>query len=389
MKTFRTLDDVNVSNKRVLLRLDLNSPIEKGKVKLSPRLIKHSKTIKELSKKNAKTCIIAHQGRPGGEDFFDLKQHARLLSNETGLNVKYVDDIYGDKALNAINKLKNKEVILLKNIRSCSEEFSNARNNKLLKTLSKVFDIFVQDALSILHREHASIIGFPKRLPSYIGRILEEEINALKKLNVKNAVYVLGGAKPSDHLDLLKYVLKEDKAKRILTTGVLGEAFLIAKGIDLGKKTEYIDELVESKVIPELKKLIKKYPKKIETPIDSAIKDKKRIEITLKDLPSRKNMFDIGKNTIKNYKKIIENSNTVFMKGTPGKYLDKEFMLGTKEILKAVSKAKFSFVGGGDTTTAMRMLNISERKYSYVSLSGGALLMYLAGKKLPGLEVLK
>lgn len=392
MKSICTLDDIDLENKKVLLRLDLNSPVEKNRIVVSPRILEHAKTVKELHNRNSKICIIAHQGRPNQKDFTSLRQHSDLLSKVLNLKVKYIDDLYGDKALTAINKLKNKEIILLKNLRSSKYEVitcsaTEHARSPLVRTLSKQFDIFVQDAFSILHRKQASILGFPKTLPTYVGRVLEDELKALKKLKVKNSVYILGGAKPSDHISLLKHLLKERKAKKILTAGVLGEAFLISKGVNLGKKKKYLEDLVDSKLLLELKKLIEKYSNLIETPIDFAIEDKKRKEITLKDLPSDKNMFDIGKKTIKKYKKIIEESEVVFMKGTPGKYLDKLFILGTKELLNSISKAKFSFVGGGDTTTAIKMLKM-ENKFSYRSLSGGALLAYLSGKKLPGLEII-
>ncbi|UCD04372.1 MAG: phosphoglycerate kinase [Candidatus Woesearchaeota archaeon] len=389
----KTLDDVNLKDKRVLVRVDINNPVEKGKVQISPRLIEHAKTIKELSRKKAKVCIIAHQGRPGRDDFIDLNQHAKLLTKVLKIKVKYIDDLYGNKAITEINRLNSGEIILLKNLRTCKDELAKVSpaihaKSKLVTTLSKHFDIFVQDAFSILHRNQASIVGFPKVLPSYIGRILEEELIALTILKkVKNAVYVLGGAKPSDHIDLLKHVLKG--RVRVLTTGVLGEAFLIAKGVDIGKKKKYLKDLGALAVIPDLKSLLKKHANKIETPVDFAIRKKgKRIEINLNDLPSNEYMFDIGKKTINNYKKIIENSRAVFMKGTPGKYLEKEFLLGTKELLKATSKAKFSFIGGGDTTTALEIIKLNKKSFSYCSLSGGALLNYLAGNKLPGLEVL-
>lgn len=388
----KTLDDVDVKNKKVLVRVDINSPVKKGKVQISPRLFEHAKTLKELSRKKAKVCIIAHQGRPGKDDFVDLNQHAKLLTKILKINVIYIDDLYGKKALKSIDSLKPSEIILLQNLRKCDDELSKVSASQhskstLVVTLSKHFDIFVQDAFSVLHRSQASIVGFPKVLPSYIGRVLEEEIVALKKLNkVKNAVYVLGGAKPSDHIDLLKHILKKGKAKKILTSGVLGEAFLIAKGVDIGKKKEYLKDLGVLDVIPKLKKIKNK---KIETPIDFAIiKKGKRLEIDLKDLPSKEYMFDIGKKTIEKYKKIIEKSNAVFMKGTPGKYLKKEFILGTKEILKSVSRAKFSFIGGGDTSMAVEIINMKKSDFSYCSLSGGALLNYLAGNKLPGLEIL-
>jgi len=335
----------------------------------------HLQTLNELRRKKAITVILAHQSRQGKKDFTSLEQHAKLLK------VKFVPDILGKKAITAITKLKPGEVLLLENIRSIKDEFNTSiKDNDLINILALLFDIYLNDAFSISHRKQTSVTGFPQVLPHGIGRVMEKEIESLKKINLKNTLYILGGAKPKENIDILR------KNKNVLTAGIFGQLCTIAKGHNLGAQNKFL-----KKEIKEFVPLLKPLVKNIQTPIDFAVKiNGKRKEIPIQSFPSKYEIFDIGKKTQELYIKKIKQAKSIFMKGTAGYCEEKQFCQGTKSILEAIAKSKaFSILGGGHTTSAIAKLKINKKKFNYISLSGGALAEYVAGKKLPGVEVLK
>ncbi len=381
MKGFKTMDDVNLRHKTVLLRVDLNSAVVDGKVELSDRLIEHAKTIKEVVKKKARVVVIAHQGRKGESDFTSLKEHAKLLNKF--VKIKFVDDIIGKKAVDAIKSLKDGEAILLENVRFLNEEMQPGKNNKLVKTLSQYFDYYINDAFSVSHRDQASITGFPRVIPGLIGRVMEKEINGAEKIRFGKVLFVLGGVKPEEHIDLLN----SRKDAEVLTCGLFGQACAIASGYNLGKQNAV---LKKKKInLKDLKKLIGKID--LHVPTDFAVDSHgKREEIDLEDFPSKHEIFDIGERTVSRYARKIKKARTVLMKGPAGRYEDKKFMEGTKDLLNAMIESKgYTIVAGGNTLSAMKHLNISKDKVKHVSLSGGAFIEHIAGKKLPGLEALK
>ncbi len=390
----KTLDDFDVAGKRVLVRVDLNSPVENGVIQLSARIREHAKTLKELSDKKAKVVVLAHQGRKGEEEYLEsLEQHAKLLSGQIGKEVKYINYLFGSDVTKAIEELKEGEILLLKNTRSWDGETESLTakqhaKGSFVEVLKPYFDLFVQDALSVCHRSHASVVGFGYVLPSCAGRVLEAELKALEKVSEKIErpfVLILGGSKPADYIALINKYLEEDKVDAILSCGLFGQVCLIAKGIDLGKQNAFLEGKGAMDVIFDVKKVIDK----ITAPVDLAVKkDDKRVELKLDKFPNDYEVFDIGSKTIRQYCKILSDAKTIFLKGTPGYYLWPEFSKGTLKILKKIGKAKaFSLVGGGDSSAAVEMFEI--KGINHVSLSGGALLRYLAGKRLPGLEVLE
>lgn len=390
----KTLDNFNVSGKRVLVRVDLNSPVNEGIVLLSARIKQHARTIKELSDKNAKVVILAHQGRKGEEEYLEsLDQHAKLLSEQVGKEVKYINYLFGSEVVKAIEELKEGEILLLKNTRSWDGETEGLTAKQhakgtLVEVLKEYFDLFVQDALSVCHRSHASVTGFAYVLPNCAGRVLEGELKALEKVteNIERPfVLILGGAKPSDYIDLINKYLEEDTVDAILSCGLFAHVCLIAKGIELGKQQGFLEGKGAMECIFDIKKIVDK----ITVPVDVAVKkDDKRKELKIDKLPSEYEIFDIGSKTIKQYCKILSKAKTIFLKGTPGYYLWPEFSKGTVKILKKMGKSKaFSLVGGGDSSSAVEDFKI--KGIDHICLSGGALLRYLAGKRLPGLEVLE
>jgi len=389
----KTLDDFNLREKTVLIRVDLNSSIIQNKVQNSLRFKEHSKTLKELSEKKAKTVVLAHQGRKGKTDYLEsLEQHSKILSKITKKNIIYINDLFGKKAIDSIKNLKKGDILLLKNTRSCNSETKNLSpkkhsQGKFVKTLKPYFDLFIQDALSICHRSHASAVGFPYVMPSCAGRVLQKELEGIEKIKNKTQkpfTLILGGKKIQEHLGIIKKYTKNNKADNILTTGILSLITYRLNNINLGLENQTINKQYK----PLISKL-KPYKNKLILPLDFAIDiNGKRKEISMNDLPTNYKIPDIGTKTIKKYKKIINNSKTIFLKGSPGNYEKKGFEKATQILLKEIVKSKaFSLAAGGDTLTAIEKFKI--KGFSHISLSGGALLDYLAEKKLPGLEVLK
>lgn len=380
----KTLDDFKFESKRVLLRIDLNSPINKNKVEISERLKEHVKTIKELKKKKTKTVILAHQGRPGKRDFISLRQHCKLLNKFT--KVKFVNDIIGDKAINEIKKLKKGEALLLNNVRMLKCEFKPSIRNKLVKKLTPLFDIYVNDAFSVSHRKHTSIVSFPKVLPSCAGRIMEKEIKSLNELKKfkQPCVFILGGEKLEENMNLIK----KKKINKILACGIFGQICLISKGKNLGAQNNYIKKELGYSKNRKLLKIMKQ--KEFILPKDFGVKvNGKRKDYELSQFPLKHEIFDIGPKTQKEFIQTIKKAKTIFMKGTPGLSEDKRFTAGTKNILKAIEKSKaLTVIGGGHTTTAIKRFKIKKSNISHISLSGGAMIKYLINKKLPGVDAL-
>lgn len=376
----KTLSNFNFKNKVVILRSDLNSDVIKGKIIPSERIKESAKTIRELKDKGAKVVILAHQGSPGKEDFISLKQHSKILKKYT--KIKFVKDIIGKKAILKIKNLKPGKAILLENIRFEKQEFEIKNKNPLIEKLSSLADIYVNDAFSVCHRKQASVVLFPKYLKSCAGRLLEKEVKALKKIKKKNCLYILAGAKPKDNLKLLK-------GKKVLACGLFGQMCLIAKGKKLGAQEVYLRNQI--KEFDNILGILKNKQKNVLTPVDFAVGIKgKRKEINLNDFPVEFGIFDIGEETIEIFTKEIKKAKAVYMKGPAGDCSDRQFTKGTFSILKAISESKgFSVIGGGHLSDAIEKSKIDKNKFNHISLSGGALLNYIAGEKLPGLKALK
>jgi phosphoglycerate kinase len=402
MAKFLTLDDVNVKDKVVLVRVDFNSAIDPKTQKIleDARIRAPAETtIRELAEKGAKTVILAHQGRKGDPDFIPLKQHAEILSKIIHKPVKYVDDLYGEKAKDAIKKLKSGEILVLENVRTFAGETKEGTpeehaKTELVKNLAPLADLFVNDAFAAAHRAHASIIGFTVVLPSVAGRIMERELKSLSKVlesPEKPCVFILGGAKADDSLEISKYVLDTGIANYVLTGGVVGQVFLAAKGIDLGKPNmDYLQKKELMGFMPGINVLIQKHPDKIKTPQDVALDvSGRRIEISIEELPTKHSMFDIGARTVKDYAKTIKSAKSIVISGPMGVFENEQFSYGTKKVLEEIASSKaFSLAGGGHTISAIEEFGLT-KKISYVSTAGGALIEFLMGKKLPGVIALE
>jgi len=402
MPRILTLDDFDFKGKTTLVRVDFNSPIdpETKRVLDDTRIRAHGETtLKELSQKGAKVVVLAHQGRPGDPDFTPLKQHAEILSKILGKPVKYVDDVFGEKAQKAIKELKNGEILVLENVRTFPDEQKKGTpeehaKTEFVKTLAPLADIFVNDAFAAAHRAHVSIVGFTAVLPSVAGRIMERELKALSRVlrePEKPCVYILGGAKADDSLKISQYVLKNNIADRILTSGVVGHLFLAAKGVNLGKANmEFLEKKELMSLAPGIKELIKNYPGKVEVPADVAVEaEGKRMEMSAGKLPTNYPIYDIGTETIKKYGDIIKGAKSIVISGPMGVFENKDFAVGTKKTFEAIAASKaFSLVGGGHTIAAVEEMGLAKRM-GYVSTAGGALIEFLMGEQLPGVVALE
>jgi len=397
---FNAINDFNVENKTVLVRVDINSPVDpnSGVILDDTRMKLHSQTIKELSDKSAKTVILAHQSRPGKTDFTTLRQHAEVLTNNLGLKVTYIDSIFSSQAIDAINDMKKGEIILLENVRFFSEESISESPEKqsktlLVKKLAPLFDLYVNDAFAAAHRSQPSLVGFTEVVPSAAGLIMESEfktINAALKNVVKPCVFVLGGMKADDSIDVMENVLKNETADFILTTGLVANIILLARDVDIGETNKkFIEEKGYLPMIEKSRKLFKKYKDNIIYPKDVAIEDDdKRIDVAIDKIPN-KPIFDIGIETIKDYAKIIRSSKTIFANGPAGVFENPNFAMGTEDLLNAIATSEgFSIIGGGHIAAAAVSMGFDE-KMDHISSGGGACISLLAGKKLAAIDALE
>ena len=396
MPKYLTIDDIEVRDKVVLVRVDFNSEIDlkTKKVTSDVRIRAHGEsTIKDLSEKGAKVVILAHQGRKGEPDFIPMKQHAEILEKILNKPVNFVDDLFSEKAQKAIKNLRSGQILVLDNVRSFNGETKKGSPEEhaktdLVKNLAPLADLFVNDAFAAAHRAHVSMVGFTAVLPSAAGRIMERELKSLSKAlenPEKPCLFIMGGAKADDSLEISKYVLSNNIADTVIVGGVTSQVFLAAKGYNLGDKNMAF--LAKKKVIdliPGIKELIQMYPKGIATPEDLALDmNGQRKEIPITELPTEYSIFDIGKKTIDKYNQLIKDAKSIVLSGPMGVYEKKEFSVGTKKVFEAIANSKaFSLAGGGHTISALKQFGLSD-KISYISTAGGALIEFLMGKKLP------
>jgi len=397
---FYTMDDFDFEGKKILLRVDINSPIDPktGKITDDTRIKSHVATIVELLNNGASVTVLAHQGRPGDNDFTTLEDHSKLLSKYLNKDVKYVEDIFGPTARAAISSLRPGNVILLENVRFYSEEGIEKVPEAQAKTflvryLAPLFSIYVNDAFATSHRSHPSLTGFPMVLPSCGGRLLQKEVEFLSDImstTSRPCVFVLGGGKVSDSVQLMESLLPKGVADKVLLAGLVSHLFLIAKGERLGKATV---KIIEGKglysLLPRAENLLRKYPDKIVTPVDVAIlRSEERVEMPLGDVQDHSPIYDIGSRTVELYSSIMEKAKVIIMRGPAGYIEDQRFAKGSEGLLMAVVKSRArTLLGGGHLRAISERLGIAE-KIDYFSTGGGAFISFLSGEKLPAIEVL-
>lgn len=392
LKTLSQIPEKDLKNKSVLLRIDINSPVIKGKILNNPRFEASSKTIKYLIEKEAKITIIAHQGRKGDPDFLPLSQHAQLLSKYTKSKIKYVSSLFDKKANSSISSLKPGKAILLKNVRSFPDEENIDLNN--YKEFCSQFELYINDAFSVSHRKQGSIILPPRYIPSFIGLEFEKELNALEKFKSSKAdsrTFILGGSKIEDYFPLFKSL--KNKKNKLLPAGILANLFLIINN-NLGYESKWLKEHGYFQLLPSLKKVYNSHKNQIVLPIDFGLMDKKgkRIDLSLEDAPFKFKIYDVGNKTIELFKKHLKKSKYIFMKGPLGFSELPLFSTGTKKLLYYLStltrkKHALTILGGGHLSTTIKKYKIPNN-FSYISNSGGALIKFISGEKLPGIIAL-
>jgi len=397
-RNFLTIDDFDTDGKTILVRVDLNSPMDpQGNILDDMRIQSHVATLKDLE--NAKVVLLAHQSRPGKKDFTTMKPHAHLMSKHLGRQVSYVDDIFGTYAKTQIASMEDGDVIILENVRFYSEESlertpAEHATTYMVKKLVPFVDIFLNDAFAVSHRSHLSVVGFTEVLPSGAGRVMEKEIVSLDrgvKGGERPSIFVLGGAKVDDSLRVAENVLANGGADRVLLTGVVANVALAASGVNIGKANmEFIKSQGYESQIEKARGLLARFKNKVGLPKDVALNDnKKRVEVPVSELDSDSlPINDIGLETIVEFTSEIENAKTVVLNGPAGVSEISDFALGTHEIIKAATKPDFSIIGGGHISAEVAHLGL-EHRFSHISTGGGACIDYLAGVKLPGVEALK
>ncbi|MFK5603554.1 phosphoglycerate kinase [Haloferax volcanii] len=398
---FKTLDDLD-PEQRVLVRLDLNSPVEDGEVQDNRRFDRHAETIRELAEAGHRVVLMAHQGRPGGDDFVSLEQHADILASHIDRDVGFVADTYGDDAIAAIDALEAGDVLLLENTRMCDEELPEEdpevkADTEFVRTLAEHVDAYVNDAYSAAHRSHASLVGFPLVLPAYAGRVMETEYEANSSIATREfdgqVTMVVGGTKATDVIDVMNNL--GDKVDQFLLGGIAGELFLRAAGNDVGfdlDGMDFFDDQWEANR-ETIESLLDERGDQIKLAVDLAYEDETddRGEIAVANITEKDRAYlDVGSMTVDEYDPIIRDSEAVFVKGALGLFEDERFAVGTTGVLRAIAETDcFSVVGGGDTSRAIGMYGMDEGDFGHVSIAGGAYIRALTGAPLAGVEALK
>ncbi len=401
MGSYNTLGDFNYKGKKVLLRVDINCPMDKKTLKIinDSRIRAVVPTIRELLGKKAKLVILAHQSRKGKWDFTDLSQHAALLSKNLNTPVKYVDDLLGDDAKKAIDELGEGEILLLGNVRQLDSESKNLpmeehAKGELVTALAPMFDLYVCDAFGAAHRSQCSLVGFEDVLPSASGRLMAKEMYALETIfnNPRRpSVFILGGAKFGDVPLMIDRVLGSNTADTVIVVGLAGNAFLMARGVDIGEESKVpLQEELTEENFKKAQDVMSKYGQRILLPSDVAVeKDGKRVSVNIGDMANAGAALDIGDQSIEKFRKVLEVSKTSFMSGPAGMFEKDGFEKGTRAIMSAmVSSGGLSVLGGGHTSAAAEKFDLAD-SMSYVSTGGGALETFLLKDPLPVIVALE
>jgi phosphoglycerate kinase len=404
--------DFDLRGKTVIFRPDINSPLD-PKTKRIVNANRIEKTVPSLSwllDHGAKVALIAHQGDTlDYRNLIPLAQHAERLSALTGRKVRYVDDVCGPAAVAAVRALREGEAIVLGNLRYLSEEISTFESavklkseemldTWLVRSLAPLADLYVNDAFAAAHRNAPSMVAFQELLPTAGGIQLMEEYTALKRVMdspKRPCVYVLGGAKISDAFDMMRKVLEDGAADEILTAGVTGLVMHLARGVELGAVTrQFMKDKGLDEFIPEAKSLLDSWGPKYVLPLDLAYeKDGSRAEIEVSApgtaIAAEGPFPDVGSKTVALFKERIAKAGSIFVNGPAGIYEDERWAQGTEEIWGAIAAAPgYTVIGGGDTISAAAKFG-DLSAFGYVCTGGGAMVRFLAGKRLPLIEAME
>jgi len=371
----------------VLIRSDLNVPIKNGEITDYFRILKSVGVIEKIFDKSRTITFTSHMGRPEGKDInLSLKPVAESMKNILGQEVHFIDEVFGAKVEEQIEKSESK-IFLLENLRFEKGELDNDKN--FSKEITKPFNSYIFDAFGAAHREHASVVSFGENLESFQGPLMDKEIHELDKLlnNSKSGYAVLlGGAKISDKLNLIEKLLP--KVEYLMVGGGMCFTFLKALGHEIGRS------LLEESFVSKAEELLNsKFGKRIVLPVDFGVSDSidssVRENVMLEDFKSNHIGVDIGPQTVSNFRIILDKSKNIFWNGPMGIFEKEEFSYGTREVTEIISNSSaYTCIGGGDSVSAIN--KFSNKKYfNHISTGGGASLEYLEGKKLPGVNKYK
>ncbi|MFP8954656.1 phosphoglycerate kinase [Natrialbaceae archaeon A-arb3/5] len=400
MATFKTIDDLDPAQ-QLLIRIDINAPVEDGAVQDNRRFARHAETIAELLDDDHAVAVLAHQGRPGRDTFVSLEQHADILADHLDTEVGFVDDTFGEDALEAIDALDSGDVLVLENARMCDKELPEEEpevkaETEFVQTLAPEFDAYLNDAYSAAHRSHASLVGFPLVMDAYAGRVMETEYTANSAIQEREfdgtVTMALGGTKAEDLIPVIEQV--DDTVDRFCLGGIVGELFLRAAGHDVGYDvdgTEFFDHQWENHQ-ETIERVLDEYGDRLLLASDLAFEDDdgERAEAAVDEIEKETSYLDVGSDTAAEYADLVRDSEAVFVKGALGVFEDERFSDGTVEVLSAIAETDcFSVVGGGDTSRAIGMYGLDEDDFSHVSVAGGAYVRALTGASLVGVEALE
>ena len=396
------LTDFSYHNRTVFLRADLNSPVKDGRIISDARFRAVLPTIIYLLEHGAKLVIGTHQSKPYKGDYITTEQHAEILGGLLGQEVEYVEDIFGKYAREKIQALKPGEALMLENLRFAAEEvkykpIEDCEKTFFVRKLAPLIDYVVNDAFAAAHRSQPSLVGFARLKPMIMGFLMEREVQALTKAyetQEKPRVYVLGGAKVDDSLRVAENVLRNGRAEVILTGGLVGHVFTLAKGFHLGDSNlEFMERRGLLELVDWAEEILNEFYPYVRTPVDFAVDYKgERVEVDL--LSEEKWLFDeypildIGSRTIEKYREVLMGAKIIVANGPMGVFEREEFAVGTVGVFRAIGESPaFSIVGGGHSIASIYQHNITG--ISHVSTGGGAMLSFFAGEKLPVLEAFK
>tara|TARA_B100000427_G_scaffold73153_1_gene59230 strand:- start:66 stop:1259 length:1194 start_codon:yes stop_codon:yes gene_type:complete len=395
MSNLKALDDkIELREKRVLVRVDLNVPISDGKVSDNSRIKKIIPLITNLIEKKAKIILISHLGRPKGkfDEKLSLRPVAAALEELIETKIEFFEKSYGPETIEKSKKIKPGEILLLENIRFNKEEELNAKS--FSKELSKMGDIYINEAFSCSHRAHASVCEITNHIDSFAGKMLIEEVNLVKMLTSnpqKPVTCIIGGSKISSKIGILTNLIK--RIQTIVIVGAMANNFIKYKGLKIGNS---LLEENQDNLVKDILKQCKISNCNMVIPEDVIVSKNHNGKGQLKNVDQIDDtdiILDIGEKTFETIAKSVDDSKTVFWNGPAGYFEVKEFSFGTKKIAKKISentknRALISIAGGGDTIAAINRFGCSDG-FTYISTAGGAFLELLEGKILPGIKVLE
>jgi phosphoglycerate kinase len=379
--------------KMLLIRIDINSPIVNGKIVDDFRIRAHAFTLRLVSEAGARAVVLAHQGRPGQDDFTSLELHRPYLEKYLDRPIKFVDDVIGPEARRQIKELRDGEILLLENVRMLSEEVIERvpeaqAETFLVRKLAPLANYFVFDGFAVAHRSQPSVVGFPLVIPSCIGPVFERELRALSAIferRGKGVTLVAGGAKIPDTLKAVEQLLKNGLVERVAVGGLVGFVFALAKyGIVNAPLRREVEKGGYLPYIERARQTLSKYGTQIYTPIDFAVDQNGRIDVDIYSLTQVP--LDIGRSTVLLLKEVIEDSEVVIFSGPMGYIEDDRFAVGTTELLRAAANKRL-ILGGGHTILAAEKAGVLEKAY-HVSTGGRAFIQTIGGEEMPAVKVL-